>query len=55
MHTLIGLKFGKCAGQLKANMSTKFFEDPTKILVAINDYLRKQRSILQGKLLTRST
>ena len=45
MHTSIELKFGTRAGQPKANISTKFCEDPTKILVVINDYSRKQRSI----------
>jgi len=45
MHTFIELKFGTRAGQPKANISTKFCEDPTKILVVINDYLCKQRLI----------
>ena len=45
MRTLIELKFGTHAGQPKANISTKFCEDPTKIFVVINDYSHKQRSI----------
>ena len=45
MHTSIGLKFGKHVGQPKVNISIKFCENPTKILVVINDYLHKQRSI----------
>jgi len=44
-HALIGIKFGKRVGQPKANISTKFCENLTKILVVINDYLRKQRLI----------
>ena len=45
-HASIGLKFGKHVGQPKANyISTKFCEDPTKILVVINNYSRKQGSI----------
>ena len=31
MHTLIELKFGTRAGQTKANISTEFCEDPTKM------------------------
>ena len=45
MHTLIELKFGARTRQSKANVSTEFCEDPTKILVVINDYSRKQKSI----------
>jgi len=45
MHASIGMKFGKHIGQPKAIISTKFCEDPTNILVAINNYSRKQRSI----------
>ena len=42
---LIELKFGTCAGQPKASISPKFCEDLTKILVVINNYSHKQRSI----------
>jgi len=45
IHTPIELKFGTRAGQSKVNISAKFCEVPTKIVVVINDYLRKQRSI----------
>ena len=45
MHASIGLKFSERVGQPKAIISTKFCEDPTKILVVINDYSRKQRLI----------
>jgi len=45
MHTLIKLKFGTHVGQPKVNINAKFCEDPTKILVVINDYSCKQRSI----------
>ena len=35
-HASIEQKFGKCLGQPKANISTKFRGDPTKILVVIS-------------------
>jgi len=41
MHASIELKFSKPVGQPKANIRTKFCKDLTKILVVINDYLRK--------------
>ena len=56
IHTLIQLKFGTRAEQLKEIISTKFCEDSTKMLVVINDYLRKQRLICwPGKPLLGST
>ena len=45
MCASIGLKFGRCVGQPKANISTKFCEDSTKSLVVINDHSHKQRSM----------
>ena len=44
-HASIELKFGKRVGQPQANISNKFCEDPTKILLFIKHYSRKQRSI----------
>ena len=35
---MLRLEFGKRVGQPKANISTKFCEDPTKIIVVINNY-----------------
>ena len=42
-HASIEQKFGKCLGQPKANISTKFRGDPTKILEVIS--VNKDRSV----------